>query len=69
MMNKVTINVNGMSCGHCKGAVEGALTKLAGVSSAQVNLQEKNVTVEFDAQTVSEAKLKAEIEDAGYDVE
>lgn len=67
-MEKVTISVDGMNCGHCKAAVEGALSKLDGVSNAEVNLDAKNVTVEFDGGKVTEAALKNEIEEAGYDV-
>jgi copper chaperone len=67
-MVEVTISVEGMSCGHCKAAVEGALTKLDGVTSAEVNLAAKNVTVQFDQGRVTEETLKNEIEEAGYDV-
>ncbi|WNF35344.1 copper chaperone CopZ [Bacillaceae bacterium IKA-2] len=67
-MNEVTISVEGMSCGHCKSAVEGALAKLDGVASAEVNLEAKNVAVSFDRTKVDEAVLKNEIEEAGYDV-
>ena len=34
MINKV-INVEGMSCDHCRNAVESALAKLNGVTSAK----------------------------------
>ena len=37
MINKV-INVEGMSCDHCRNAVESALAKLNGVTSAEVDL-------------------------------
>lgn len=67
-MKEVVIQVEGMSCGHCKAAVEGALNKLEGVSTAEVNLGEKNVTVQFDSSKISEEALKNEIEEAGYDV-
>ncbi len=67
-MVELTISVEGMSCGHCKAAVEGTLTKISGVVSAEVNLAAKNVTVKYESEKVTEEKLKAEIEDAGYDV-
>ncbi len=67
-MNTVTITVEGMTCGHCKKAVEGALSKLDGVASAEVDLNEKNVTVQFDSSKVTEEQLKSEIDDQGYDV-
>lgn len=66
-MNQVVLNVEGMSCGHCVNSVEGALTKVSGVSSAKVNLKDNNVTVEYDDNVNIDA-LKKAIEDQGYDV-
>lgn len=67
-MKTEVIKVDGMTCNHCKSAVEGALKSVTGVKSADVNLDEKNVSVEFDEATVSVDKLKEEIEEQGYDV-
>ncbi|GBF10897.1 copper chaperone CopZ [Tepidibacillus infernus] len=66
-MEKV-IKVEGMTCNHCKMAVEGALKKLAGVSNAVVSLENKNVTVSFDEGKVTFEQMKEAIEDQGYDV-
>nr|WP_186076310.1 copper chaperone CopZ [Jeotgalicoccus pinnipedialis] len=68
MMEQV-IKVEGMTCGHCKSAVEGALSKLDGVKSANVDLENKNVTVDFDDSKVSLVDMETAIEDQGYDVE
>ena len=67
-MKKEVIQVEGMTCGHCKSAVEGALTNMDGVSSAEVNLEANNVTVNFDENAVSVEKMKEEIEEQGYDI-
>lgn len=67
-MAKETIKVNGMTCGHCKASVEGALTKVAGVSEATVSLENKEVVVEFEEGKVSLEQLKEEIEDIGFSV-
>ncbi len=66
-MEKV-IKVEGMTCNHCVMAVEGALNKLSGVSSAKVSLENKNVTVDFDDAKVDFDQMKEAIEDQGYDV-
>ena len=66
-MEKV-IRVEGMTCGHCKMAVEGTLKKLNGVLDAVVNLGEKIVTVSFNEGDVTLEQMKAAIEDQGYDV-
>lgn len=63
-----TINVQGMTCGHCKMSVEGALKKLDGVTAAEVNLEAGSVKVTFDGSKVSVDAMKDAIEDQGYDV-
>ncbi|MCC4723065.1 copper chaperone CopZ [Salinicoccus sp. RF5] len=67
-MAQKTIEVEGMTCGHCKSAVEGALSELEGVKSADVNLDANNVNVEYDESKVTESSMAEAIEDQGYDV-
>lgn len=62
------ITVEGMSCGHCKNAVEMAVKSLMGVSAAEVDLAAKTLTVEFDENKTDLEQIVAVIEDAGYDV-
>lgn len=59
------IGVDGMMCGHCKMAVEKACKNVPGVENAEVNLEQKNVTVTGDA---SRDALVQAIVDAGYEV-
>lgn len=61
------LKVEGMTCGHCKEAVEGAVNKLDGVKSAAVDLEAANVTVDHEESVTVEA-MKEAIEDQGYDV-
>lgn len=68
-MEKVTLNVGGMSCGHCVKAVEGSVGELAGVANVKVNLDNGTVDVEYSADKVSIDKIKETIDDQGYDVE
>lgn len=65
-MEKAILNVQGMSCGHCASAVEGALKKI-GVQG-KVDLGAKTVTVEYDNAKTSLDAIKAAIEEQGYDV-
>ncbi|NHC40139.1 copper chaperone CopZ [Bacillus sp. MM2020_1] len=67
-MEKVTLNVQGMSCGHCVKAVEGSVVALNGVSSVKVDFKAAKVDVEFNNQEVSLEKIKETIDDQGYDV-
>ena len=66
-METTTIKVDGMSCGGCVKSVTGVLTALDGVAKADVSLEQKQAVVEFDAAKVTRARLKAAIEDAGFD--
>ncbi|OLN22453.1 copper resistance protein CopZ [Domibacillus antri] len=67
-MEQITLNVNGMSCGHCVKAVEGSVGQLEGVHAVKVHLEDHKVEVEFDAQHVSVEKIKETIDEQGYDV-
>lgn len=67
-MEKVTLNVTGMSCGHCVKAIEGSVGELAGVSNVKVHLESGTVDVEFSPTDVSLDKIKETIDDQGYDV-
>lgn len=68
-MTNVTLNVKGMSCGHCVKAVEGSVGKLDGVSSVKVNLEDGTVAVDFNDGKVTLDAIKETIDDQGYDVE
>lgn len=64
-----TLNVKGMSCGHCVNSIEGNVGKMAGVNHVKVNLSEGKVDLSFDANVVSLKEITAVIEDQGYDIE
>ncbi|CAG9610703.1 copper chaperone CopZ [Pseudoneobacillus rhizosphaerae] len=67
-MEKVTLNVSGMSCGHCVKAVEGSVGELKGVSNVKVHLENGTVDVEFDSSELTLDVIKETIDDQGYDV-
>ncbi|RQW79749.1 MAG: heavy-metal-associated domain-containing protein, partial [Methanothrix sp.] len=47
-IKKVEIKVAGMACAGCSGAVEKALSRLEGVTSAKVDLANKTAYVDYD---------------------
>ncbi|MDD4699545.1 MAG: copper chaperone CopZ [Oscillospiraceae bacterium] len=67
-MEKVVLNVEGMSCSHCENAVKHAVGALEGVNQVLVDLKGKSVTVEYDTSKISIDNIKNEIEEQGYDV-
>lgn len=69
MANQVTLQVQGMSCGHCVNAVESNVAKLDGVNQVKVHLESGKVEVSFDEEKVTLEKIKETIDDQGYEVE
>ena len=67
-METTILNVGGMSCEHCVKSVKNTVGALPGVLTVAVDLKTKTVTVEHDPLAVPVDKIKAEIEDLGYDV-
>jgi copper chaperone len=67
-METTTIKVEGMSCSHCVSAVTKAVGALDGVSDVKVSLEAGTAEVKYDSGKVSLDKIKAEIEDQGYDI-
>ncbi len=65
-MNKI-FTVNGLMCGHCAARVEKSLAALKGVNSAKVNLEAKNVEIDYDEESVTPADMKAAVEAQGYE--
>lgn len=65
-MPTTNYRVPGMSCEHCRHAVSGEVGSVAGVSSVEVDLETKLVTV--TGENLDDAALRAAIEEAGYEV-
>ena len=65
-MTTYVLTVNGMHCTHCSGSVQKALSAVAGVTKAAVDLESKKATVESEG--VSPEALKAAVTDAGFEV-
>jgi copper chaperone CopZ len=64
-MTTRTYSVPGISCGHCKNAIEGELAPLEGVESALVDIDAKTVTVVGE---ITEADVRAAVDEAGYEI-
>lgn len=62
-------DVPGISCGHCKSAIESAVGPAQGVERVEVDVSGRKVAVEHDAGKADAARLIQLIEDQGYRVE
>ena len=58
-------SVPGISCGHCKAAIEGEVGKLAGVERVEVDVEARTVRVEGPA---TEDEVRGAVDEAGYEV-
>ena len=66
-MVKVTVNVEGMMCGHCEAHVNEAIKKAFGAEDV-ISSHESNTTVFTAPERVDEDKIRATIKEAGYEV-
>ena len=64
-MNATTYAVPGISCDHCKAAIEAEVSKVPGVDQVTVDVPTKTVTVSGQP---SRDDVVAAIDEAGYDV-
>lgn len=64
-MDKTMIKIEGMTCSHCKAAVEKALKAVPGVIDVAVDLEKKEAMITGSA---NRRDLTAAIEDEGYTI-
>jgi copper chaperone len=62
---EITYTVSGMSCGHCKAAVESEVGQVPGVESVSADVDSKLVVVRGDG--LDDTALRAAIDEAGYE--
>jgi hypothetical protein len=67
-MATVTYSVPGISCGHCKAAIEAEVGAVAGIDSVDVNVADKTVTVTAENVEALDDTVIAAIDEAGYEV-
>ena len=66
-MQTVSLEVSGMSCGHCVAAVEKALKSVNGVDVTKVEVGK--ATVSLDPEIASVEEVLEAVEDAGYEAQ
>ena len=65
-MDRMTMKIDGMTCGHCISAVTKALQGVEGVTLERVSIG--SATVSFDETATSEERITKAVEDEGYPV-
>ncbi len=65
-MNKLTMQISGMTCGHCVAGVTRALKDVQGVTIDQVTIGE--ATVHYDPAATTLADISKAVQEEGYQV-
>ena len=65
-MERVTLAITGMTCGHCVAAVKKALTAVPGVGEVDVTLAPPRAVVSLDASMASMETLTKATAEEGY---
>jgi copper chaperone len=68
MVDRVTLKVEGMSCGHCVKSIENSVSAISGVDKVDVQLDSGTVNVEFNKDVVVMEQITSTIEDQGYTI-
>ena len=67
-MANQTLNVEGMTCDHCVQTIKEAVNNLVGISRVEVDLENKQVAVEYDKALVKLDSVTDKIVEIGFEV-
>ena len=63
---RVDLDIEGMTCASCSARIQRVVSRLPGVSSAEVNLATNRASIVFDPAQVRLTEIKQAIIDSGY---
>jgi copper chaperone len=69
MSEFLSLTVSGMKCGGCESNVTAKLKTIEGIRSVKASSQDKEVSIEYDADKTNLNDIKDAIIKAGYTVE
>lgn len=64
-MEKQTISIPNISCGHCVMSIKNELAELEGVKSVEGNPEKKQITIEFEDPATLD-KIKNTLKEINY---
>ena len=67
-MANQTLNVEGMTCDHCVQTIKEAVNNLVGISRVEVDLENKQVAVEYDKALIKLDSVTDKIVEIGFKV-
>ena len=69
MVQKQSLKISGMSCAACSAKVEKKLSRLGGVSKANVNLTTEKATIEYEPSEIKVSEMIKAVQALGYGAE
>ncbi len=67
-LQKIDLEIDGMSCGSCASSIQTYLSKTDGVKNASVNYNSEIASIEYSPKTISRDNIKDIINRLGYNV-
>lgn len=67
-MASVALGVDGMTCGGCVASISQALKARPGVAGVTASLEDGQVLIQYDPQTIDVTALQQAIQSAGFEV-
>jgi sulfite exporter TauE/SafE/copper chaperone CopZ len=65
---RITLYVDGMTCGSCESRIKKVVSGLSGVLSAEAQVRGGKVTVDYDEDRIGIEEIKSAIEKTGYPI-
>src|SRR5713226_1549293 len=65
-MAKIILDVPDISCEHCQRAIEGALSKEAGVAAVRVDVPTRKGYLDYDPTAITMEDVTTILDDEGY---
>ena len=63
---KEKFSVSGMTCAACSAGIERTISRMDGVSKAEVSLMGESMVVEYNEKTISRENIIQAVVDLGY---
>ncbi|XP_009570781.1 PREDICTED: copper-transporting ATPase 2 [Fulmarus glacialis] len=63
----VAVNIVGMTCQSCVQSIEGQISKVKGIASIKVSLEQNNAVIKYLRSEISPEQICQEIQDMGFD--
>jgi len=67
-MTKESLNVEGMTCQHCVKTITDALEKIAGTNKVAVDLDKKEVQVDYNEEKTNLQEISDKIVEVGFEL-